>query len=216
MKKLFSITSCILLAMVMMLQSCGGSSNGNTMKDKEGNNVSVNYRDPKAYINAVNQQDFTLAHNVLDELYADYLDAYNKSKFFTFDEDQKYWTAANHIYNAEMDYLLPQNDEAASKRAVFTLVQMNTIGDEPISGHSYSGYDDHMGRYKTYVNFVSEYNRLCLKIIELAMFYENEDVANTIAKKIKTGYTLERKDHNYTWTANNADKERAKALLANK
>ena len=215
MKKLFLVVSGLLLASCLMLQSCGGSGNGTSMKDKDGNETKVNYHDPKSYIEAVNQQDFVLAHSIMDELYADYLAAYNKSKFFSFDEDQKYWSAANHIYNAEMDYLLPQNDETATKRAVFTLVQMNPIGDEPIDGHTYSGYNDHMGRYKTYVNFVAEYNKLCLKIIELALFYDNKEAAETVAKKLRTGYTLERNDGQYTWTANNVDKERAKQLIEN-
>ncbi|MDE6311254.1 MAG: hypothetical protein K2L96_05495 [Muribaculaceae bacterium] len=216
MKKLNYLASGLMLVFCLMIQSCGGSGSGTTMKDKDGQETKVNYNDPKSYIDAVNQQDFVLAHNILDELYADYLAAYSKSKHFSFSEDQKYWNAANHIYNAEMDYLLPQNDDTATKRAVFTLVQMNPIGDEPIDGHTYSGYNDHMGRYKTYVNFVSEYNKLCLKIIELALFYDNEDAAKTVAKKIKTGYTLEEHDSQYTWTANNIDKERAQELLNNK
>jgi hypothetical protein len=113
-----------------------------------------------------------------------------------------------------MDYLLPQNDAEANRRVVFTLVQINPIGDEPIDGHIYSGYDDNMGRYDAYVNFVAEYNKLCTKIIELALFYHNSDVATQVLEEIKVGYTCKRDDDsNYTWTSNTVDKERAAKLM---
>ncbi len=204
MKKLkFSTCLLLILALAAICQACGGSSDGSS---------DINYKDPKAYMNAVKEQNFEQAHEILDNLYADYLNEYNRSKMPA-QKGERYWTAANYIYNAEMDYLLPQNDEGANKRAVFTMVQMNPIGDEPISGHTYSGYDDHMGRYKSYTNFAAAYNKLALKIIELALFYENKDVANMVLKSMKNGYTLHEVDSQYTWTANTADIDRAKELI---
>lgn len=207
MKKFKSLPLLLLiLALTAICQACGGSSDGG------GNSSDINYKNPKAYMNAVKEQNFEQAHEVLDNLYADYLNEYNKWKHAS-TEANRYWSAANYIYNAEMDYLLPQNDETANKRAVFTMVQMNAIGDEPISGHTYSGYDDNMGRYKSYTEFADAYNKLALKIIELALFYENKDVANTVLKSMKKGYTLHEVDSQYTWTVNTTDIDRAKELI---
>jgi hypothetical protein len=217
MRKVLKIFGVLLLlgCVVRVFDKCSCSSSGGTVvKDKDGKEVTVYIGDPKSYVDAVKDQDFVLAHNILDELYAEYLAEYNKSKHFSMHYDQKFWTAANYIYNAEMDYLLPQNDAEANRRVVFTLVQINPIGDEPIDGHTYSGYDDNMGRYDAYVNFVAEYNKLCSKIIELALFYHNSDVATQVLKEIKVGYTCNRDDDsNYTWTSNTVDKERAAKLM---
>jgi hypothetical protein len=220
MRKVLKIFGVLLLlgCVVTVLDKCSCSSSGDTVvKDKDGKEVTVYISDPKSYVDAVKAQDFVLAHNILDELYARYLAEYNKSKHFSMNYDQKFWTAANYIYNAEMDYLLPQNDVDANRRVIFTLVQINSIGDEPIDGHTYCGYDDNMGRYEAYVNFVAEYNKLCTKIMELALFYGNSDVASQVLEEIRIGYTChEAENAQYTWTSNTIDKERAAKLLTNR
>lgn len=203
----------LLLVLCGAVSACGGGSKGKKTTDKEGKEVTINVNDPSAYMDAVKANDYTLAHEVLDELYSRYLYAYNSESYNLEKWSKKYWSAADYIYKAEMQWLLPQNDPEANRRLLYTLDSMTPIGKEPISDTTY-GYTDCKNEYEPYADFVDHYNKLCYEIVRVAAHNDNLDMANQVVKMFKEDYVEERIESGYykfigNWTM----KERAKKLI---
>lgn len=197
--------------------ACGGSK-GEKVVNKDGETVEINYYHPSAYIDAVNNQDFELAHKVLDKLYARYLNAYNDRASFLYDQDEDYWSGAKHVYKGEMMWLLPQNDQEANKRMIFTLQNMNIIGDKPSTSREYDGYAN-IRQMTCYIDFITKYNSLCSDILDISIANGNEDMANRIVKLFKENFTPHEGKNSqnntiYTYTLDRGEIEAAKAKLA--
>lgn len=169
--------SCLGIFSIIFITSCSCGGPKKHTKDGKLNPDYYNFNHPQAYIDAVNENDFEFAHKVLDHLYARYL----KDNF----RGEEYWKAAQHVYKAEMQWLIPQNDKEANKRLIFTLDNMNAPGKEPVPDVK---YDSTYGFYQ-YVDFVNEYNKLCLEIIRVAVHNNNFEMADAIVPIIKTSYT---------------------------
>ncbi len=196
---------CLLAAMAV---SCGGGSDS---KEKE-----VNWRKPTAYIEAINANDYTTAHEVLDKLYANYYLKYCEEDVFHADEVAAYWDAAKYIYKAEMQYLLPMNDADANRRLVFTLQSMNAPRQKPNEAQEYS-----VGKYQktdAYMKFCDNYNRLCDEILEISITSGTEDMANQIVKLYKDEYIPSQPNRSthavISYTVDKGSKQRAKERLA--
>lgn len=167
---------------------------------------------PKEYIDAVNDNDFGKAHKILDRLYADYL-RYPDNK----NSAQDYWTAAEYIYKAEMQWLLPQHDIEADRRLIYTLDAFNPVGLEPVGNYTY-GLSEHNSKYQqfdAYCRFAEEYNKLCMELIKISLRNDNLPLAELTFSTMKNCYIVENSDDTYTYVPNNADKERAKELIDN-
>lgn len=213
-KSMLSWRSIVCLFVAILASACGGSDKtGETFTTKDGATVELNIKDPSAYIDAVNNQDFALAHQVLDKLYAKYLYKYGKDKYFSIShEDEKYWTAASHIYKAEMMWLLPQNDEDANKRVVFTLQNMNVIGEKPSTSRKYRGSQNYGPR--AYMEFVQKYNALCSDILDISITNGNEEMARQIVRLFKDSYVPTKdEDDNVTYAIDSEERTAAEAKL---
>ena len=167
---------------------------------------------PKNYINAVNDNDFDKAHEILDNLYATYLQYPDGET-----SAQRYWTAAEYIYKAEMQWLLPQHDIEADRRLIYTLDAFNPVGLEPVGNYAY-GLSEHNSKYQQfsgYCRFAEEYNKLCIELIKISLRNENLPLAELTLSTMKNCYIKENKDNTYTYVPNDSDKERAKELIEN-
>lgn len=167
---------------------------------------------PREYINAVNDNDFEKAHKILDNLYANYLQYPDGET-----SAQKYWTAAEYIYKAEMQWLLPQHDTEADRRLIYTLDAYIPVGLEPVDNYTY-GLSEHNHKYKqfkAYCRFAEEYNKLCIELIKISLRNDNLSLAELTYNTMKNCYIKENFDNTYTYVPNKADKERAIELINN-
>lgn len=203
--------SCLGIFATVFMASCSCGGPKQHTKDGKLNPDYYNLSDPKAYIDAVNENDFDFAHKVLDHLYARYLkDNFNR---------EDYWKAAQHVYKAEMQWLIPQNDKEANKRLIFTLDNMNAPGKEPVPDVQYDSTDD----FYKYVDFVGEYNKLCLEMIKIAVHNDNLELAEQLQHLIKTDYIEQNEvkkkglivdDKVYIYKADNSAKQQAEELIS--
>ena len=88
-----------------------------------------NNKNDRDYVAAIRDNDFELAHEILDDLYVDLIKSNSNNSLNADKYSERYWAAADHIYKAEMNYLLSENDPEANKRMIYTLANMNIVGD---------------------------------------------------------------------------------------
>lgn len=172
-----------------------------------------NYDHPDAYLEAIDNNDFEEAHKVLTHLYGKYIDAYNKDSYNLDRASQAYWSAADHIYKAEMQWLLPQRDPEANRRLIYTLDDMNPVGMEPVVGKMY-GYRQ-MKQAEVYVDFVNHYNRLCMEMLRIAIHNDNREMADKLVMMFKKSYIRKESGSEYYFTAETSAMEEAKTLNSN-
>lgn len=201
-------TICMMSFLSLIIwQSCSNSNNSN------------NETSTDAYIQAVKNDDFVKAQDILDNIYADYLSLYNaKAASRSLEEARnKYWTAVMYIYKAEMQYLLPMNDSEANKRMIYTLQSMSPVGEKPLEGHTYDGDFHHPFGSSPQLNFMvfsNEYNKLCLELIQIALTYDNIDIAEKVSKFVKPGLSWKCiKEEEFEYTYNDESKQEALKLI---
>lgn len=194
MKKWVYILLCF-LAIAALTEECSS--------DNDENN-------PEEYIKAVNNGDYKKAHEILDNLYANYLKHPSNDAACS-----KFWTAAEYIYKAEMQWLIPQNDIENDKRLIYTLDALSPIGIEPIGNYpyDYKEYRDKGNDFDAYCTFASEYNKLCLELIRISMRYDNQQLAELTLRSMKTAYVRKSGTLEYEYEPTDIDKERAIKLI---
>ena len=164
---------------------------------------------PIKYIEAVDNADFEKAHEILNQHYAKYLEAYRRNPRKMDYSTKSYWQAAHHIYKAEMQYLLPLNDPEANNRLIYTLQSMNEIGRKPIANKSY-GYDEYP-EIEAYDKFTAGYNSLCNDMLDIAITYNNRDMAKRLLNLYKDDVVkIDNKKHIYTVTSASRDNAKEK------
>lgn len=169
--------------------------------------------EPIEYIEAVENADYEQAHELLNLHYAEYLDAYRRNPRRISYYAKSYWSAARHIYKAEMQYLLPLNDPDANNRLIYTLQSMNAIGRKPIAGKSYR-YDEYP-EVDAYADFVAEYNALCNDMLEIAITYNNKDMARRLLNLYKDDVEKQDdKENRYAIHPTSREKAQLKYLAA--
>lgn len=142
-----------------------------------------NNKNDRDYVAAIRDNDFELAHEILDDLYVDLIKSNSNNSLNADKYSERYWAAADHIYKAEMNYLLSENDPEANKRMIYTLANMNIVGDVVKDGEHIS-YNQ-IPRCENYSTFTKRYNRICDEILKIAIFYKNQDMAEQIIKLYK-------------------------------
>lgn len=162
------------------------------------------------YIQAVNNQDYQKAHEILDYLYANYLEYPNGDK-----SRRRYWTAADYIYKAEMQWLLTQNDPEADRRLIYTLDAMSPPGIEPVENYGYSlnEYNRQYDKFNAYCSFAEEFNKLCFELIKISLRTDNLSLAETALASMKVCYIKNNKDGSYIYEPNYTDIKRAQDLI---
>ncbi len=219
MKRIMFLSFCCLG--VFLLTACSSSSPKN-----EEEKITVTGADGKEYTSyqeACRAGDFESAHKFLDILHDNYIKHYGgmsdyKSSVLS-REREKYHSCLNFIFKQEMMYLASEGSEQAADKIIYLLTEIPEEGsphaegkcDYGEIGEIYSQALDHV----TYYKYVSNYNGLCNKVLDLAISQNN----HYLAKKVITMYKQnveneegERVDSSthyyyvkYTW----ADKEKA-------
>ena len=197
MKKILYIA---LLSVAAVLQGCFGS---------DSNEIDTS---ADAYVKAVAQNDYQQAHVILNKLQADYLQYWKSGKVA-----DKFWNAANYIYKAEMQYLLPQNDPEAERRLLYTLDDFTPIGQTPDAGHKYS-WDEHNRCYEklgAYITYAEGYNKLSIEMIRVALRNNKLDFAKDVLSSMKDNFHKigNQEEKNYVYQLDNHTKEEARKLI---
>lgn len=135
-----------------------------------------------SYVDAVSASDYKTAHEILDNLLAVALEANANGSWESEDAMEKFWAAADHIYKAEMLYLIAMNDPEANKRLIHSLATMSIIGDKPT--HKTSAYSP-LTKYDNYQIFVTRFNRMCDEILNISLLNNNKDMARQILNLYK-------------------------------
>ena len=201
MKKILYIA---FLSVAAVLQGCFGSNSNEIDTSAD------------AYVKAVAQNDYQQAHVILDKLQANYLQYWNG--YYGEKEADKFWNAANYIYKAEMQYLLPQNDPEAERRLLYTIDDFTPIGEAHDADYVY-GLREHNDKYESfegYITYASGYNKLCIEMIRVALRNGKVDFAKEVLFSMKDNYHQNKgkgDTYTYIYSLNNSAKEEAQKLI---
>ena len=149
------------------------------------------------YKKAVKEGDFETAHNILDSIHDDYVEALGKAcadvkkgqeiKKFKIIR-KKYYAAIDYIYSHEITSILTSGDDQAADKVVFLLSEI------PLDGHVDGGYaifDSNWPDYQeevAYKNICIVINKLCDKALTLAINRHNKEFAKNIIEYYKSEY----------------------------
>lgn len=135
-----------------------------------------------SYVDAVSASDYKTAHEILDKLLAIAIQRNADDSWYSDEALEEFWAAADHIYKAEMMYLIDMKDIEANKRLINSLAMMNIIGDKPL--HKTSAYSS-ITKYDNYQIFVTRFNRMCDEILNISLLNNNKDMAKQIINLYK-------------------------------
>ena len=149
------------------------------------------------YKKAVKEGDFETAHNILDSIHDDYVEALGKACADMKESQEikkfkiirkKYYAAIDYIYSHEITSILTSGDDQAADKVVFLLSEI------PLDGHvdgsiapsdSDYPYEQEEVAYK---NICIEINKLCDKALTLAINRHNKEFAKNIIEHYKSEY----------------------------
>ena len=149
------------------------------------------------YKKAVKEGDFETAHNILDSIHDDYVEALGKACADMEDGQEikkfkiirkKYYAAIDYIYSHEITSILTSEDDQAADKVVFLLSEI------PLDGNvrwSYAVPDSEYPYKKeevAYKNICIVINKLCDKALTLAINRHNKEFAKNIIDHYKSEY----------------------------
>jgi hypothetical protein len=202
-KKIAAIATAVLV-IIIMINTCGDNdSNG----ESTASTVSTT---PTTFVEAVSVNDFRTAHEILDNLLADAISKNASGSWSSEEAMEEFWAAAEHIYKAEMMYLIEMKDMDANKRLINSLALMNIIGDKP--SHKMSAYGS-LTKYDNYQIFVTRFNRICDEILNISILNNNKETAKQILLLYKEdcspSYKKDGDDDHYYYDFSNSSKNAA-------
>ena len=169
---------------VATLCSCGNSNSGNSNKEE----MDMDYRD------AIKALDFETARDIMNTYHERYLEELSKDAICNEEERKKaqgmYYSAFDHIYKAEIQYLLSElNGDECKDKIAFLLEEIPVEGekfpqglcDYSVAKRGSSG--DEGLPFDAYIVWTQHFNRLCDTILSLAINRRNQDLAKMILLK---------------------------------
>ena len=182
--KKFIFFAAIIGFSVATLCSCGNSNSGNSNSDNSNKEEKdMDYRD------AVKALDFETARDILKTYHEKYIsdlsyryDAYWKKA------QGKYYSAFDHIYKAEIQYLLSElNGDECKDKIIFLLEEIPVEGEKFPQGLCFrdvsSRFYNNGAQSDAYIVWTQHFNRLCDNILSLAINKKNQDLAKMILLK---------------------------------
>ncbi len=152
------------------------------------------------YKKAVKDGNFEAAHNILEKMHDDYVEALGKA----YAEDmwererpelanfrvvrQKYYAAIDYIYSHEITSILTNGDEQAADKIVFLLSEIPLDGDKDGYYDGDSDYPESQGGI-AYTNVCIAINKLCDKALTLAINRQNKEFAQNIIELYKPDFS---------------------------
>ena len=134
---------------------------------------------PMTYVEAVANNDFKRAHEILDAELTWAIKANAENSVRSEEYLEEFWAVADHVYKAEMMYLIEMKDLDANKRLINTLAMMNIIGDKPSKKVFVEDYYQ-IRKKKNYSIFVTRFNRLCDEILNISILNNNKEMARSV------------------------------------
>lgn len=164
---------------VATLCSCGNSNK----EEKD-----MDYRD------AVKARDFETARDIMNTYHEIYLEELSKDGILRKDErkkaEGKYYSAFDHIYKAEIQYLLSElNGDECKDKITFLLEEIPVEGEKFPQGLCHYSiacrgeWGDEGLPLDAYIVWTQHFNRLCDTILSLAINRNNQDLAKMILLK---------------------------------
>ena len=186
--KKFIFLAAIIGFSVATLCSCGNSNSGNSNSDNSNKEEKdMDYRD------AVKALDFETARDILKTYHERYLEELSKD---TWDKEEMrkakgmYYSAFDHIYKAEIQYLLSElNGDECKDKITFLLEEIPVEGEKFPQGlcDDFIAWRDEGGdkglSLDAYIVWTQHFNRLCDNILSLAINRNNQDLAKMILLK---------------------------------
>ena len=195
---------CICLTCIW---SCGFKTSLNEQDDEQFSVKGTDGKEYDSYQQACRAEDFNAAHEFVDVL----RDKYNKSlgetvgsHSFAGIEDlkiveNKYFSALEYVYNQEIMALYSSGDFQSANRIVYLLNEFPMEGTVPQEGliDYYEALDEYShGQMRVaYTRSVDCFNRLCNKVLDLAISQGDEEFANKILKLYKMNVKTTPGDH---------------------
>lgn len=188
MKKYLVLIAIIGLG-VATLCSCGNSNSGNSNSDNSNKEEKdMDYRD------AVKALDFETARDILKTYHERYLEELSENGILNKEErkkaEGKYYSAFDHIYKAEIQYLLSElNGDECKDKVTFLLEDIPVEGEkfpEGLCDYSIAcrgEWGDEGLPLDAYIVWTQHFNRLCDNILSLAINRRNQDLAKIILLK---------------------------------
>lgn len=133
---------------------------------------------PMTYVEAVANNDFKRAHEILDYRLERAIELNASDHWQSNEAQEDFWAVADHVYKAEMMYLIEMKDIDANKRLINTLAMMNVIGNKP--SQKMSAYGGGISRAENYSIFVTRFNRLCDEILNISILNNNKEMAQSV------------------------------------
>ena len=159
------------------------------------------------YKKAVKEGDFETAHNILDSIHDDYVEALGKACADVVEGGleirefkiirKKYYAAIDYIYSHEITSILTSGDDQAADKVVFLLSEIPLDGN--VDG-SYAPFDSdyHYEQEEVaYKNICIVINKLCDKALTLAINRHNKEFAKNIIEHYKSEYEGEEESKNF-------------------
>ena len=178
----------LLLAISLSFNNCIDSPQGFLDSNSDEGN----------YKKAVKKGDFETAHNILDSIHDDYVEALGKACADVLEGGleirefkiirKKYYAAIDYIYSHEITSILTSGDDQAADKVVFLLSEIPLDGN--VDG-SYAPFDSdyHYEQEEVaYKNICIEINKLCDKALTLAINRHNKEFAKNIIEHYKSEY----------------------------
>ena len=149
------------------------------------------------YKKAVKEGDFETAHNILDSIHDDYVEALGKAcadvkkgqeiKKFKIIR-KKYYAAIDYIYSHEITSILTSGDDQAADKVVFLLSEIPLDGNVDGSWAPFDSDSPYNQEDVAYKNMCIVINKLCDKALTLAINRHNKEFAKNIIEYYKSEY----------------------------
>ena len=147
------------------------------------------------YKKAVKKGDFETAHNILDSIHDDYVEALGKAcagveggleiKKFKIIR-KKYYAAIDYIYSHEITSILTSGDDQAADKVVFLLSEIPLDGNVDGSWAPFDSDSPYNQEDVAYKNMCIVINKLCDKALTLAINRHNKEFAKNIIEHYKS------------------------------
>jgi len=183
MKRIIFLSLCCVAA--LSLTDCGSSSSkdGEEKISETGGNQKESYRD------AVKNNDFETAHEILDEIYDEFLDTwesnYNGLSYYndlraTIElSATKYSLAASYVLCAEARYIISNYPNEALDRIAYLFNEIRIMGEKSDEYHTGGSEEcqQECAKVDCYKQTVKYNNELCDVVLNLALLHHNKQLA---------------------------------------
>ncbi len=183
MKRVICLVVCCIA--VLAVTSCGEK----TVKGANG-------KEYENYQEAVRNQDFEAAYIFLDRI------ENSKGK-----DNEKYITTRDFIVTNELTYLASINSEESTKRIIYLLTEMRPESNKIPRGeidlknywNSWDGSNSEKEKIDAYSLEVSNFNKQCHRILDLAITERNQDLAQKVLKCFVPSIIIDRSMKENSW-----------------